>query len=413
MRAVHTDFSLLHDYLAKVAHLVELPEELECLKPESSRFQQIANQRVNENNGYLDEVVKILESFFELNRYNNNIILATPKGGGRTTLRDIAHWLLAQARNREPHEVITQLIAFIKNDSVPMSEILAIWGLNPIKAVDFGDNIQLVSLNSLPPSIRKDQFTGIQESRLPFSSIFPGPLPRAALKWDFNFSPIASGKTESPFLQSKRERMEQIAKCLCLLNTPASIVGYWYQCDMNTPVIGGVRSSEEGFAIEHAFKSRTDETDYDSIEINKILTQFENLSDKDKRRFEIPLTRLNKALRSFDNSEKALELGIAVESLIAPTKEEISYQIRLKGAYLLGGSTLEKKYNFELIKKLYDLRSTIAHGNSLGEKIKFRSENIETGELLKKMSILCSELMRAILKRGKFIDDWDGALLGW
>lgn len=405
------NFSDLIQPLEDLSKKSLLHPQLDYLNPDSGRYKQIAHQWVNDTDGLIEKITEIMTSIPEMKNYQVGSIRRSPSGTASFRLTEIARWALAQSRVRPSLEVVNQLQEFVSLNSVPMSEVLVIWGLNPILPIQLTEHISLIPLNSLNPSDPMDQLTGIRAAFHPVGTSFPHPRPTAALKWDFIHTPILSA-TLSLNSPSKMEEMKEIVKCLCLIdNTPVCEIASWYECEPTTPIIGGVLGWN-GQATEHIFHTLIQAKEYNQGLVQSIVQKFMSLTPEDRRRFYIPLNRLNTALRRNDSSDIALELGIALEGLLDPGDTDIAYKVRQRGTYLLGGTAQEKKERFEKLKRLYDIRSRVAHGSEPKSTVKINGVEVQTSRFLKDSTIMCAELTRVILVSG-FILDWDGVILGW
>jgi hypothetical protein len=155
-----------------------------------------------------------------------------------------------------------------------------------------------------------------------------------------------------------------------------------------------------------------DPVNYDATYARSIVERFLSFSESERQRLYIPLSRLNTALRSTDNANTALDLGIAIESLLRVEQGDISYKVRQRGTLLLDGNSDEKRNTFEHLRKLYDLRSKVAHGNTLASTVPVNGRAIPTDQFLKECCIICARMIRKVIESG-FVSDWDGMLLGW
>jgi len=94
----------------------------------------------------------------------------------------------------------------------------------------------------------------------------------------------------------------------------------------------------------------------------------------------------------------------ALECLFSTAKTEINYRIAERIALMLGDNGTERKRYFNLIKKAYDVRSTIVHGSSL----KGKSEELEEvskglDQVLRKLMITDNDIFN---KEDKEIEDY-------
>lgn len=89
-----------------------------------------------------------------------------------------------------------------------------------------------------------------------------------------------------------------------------------------------------------------------------------SLDESNQARLRVPLDRLNRSyLAGIRSVDKAIELGIALESLYAPTKlsEGIAFAVRTRAARFLGGSLEERRRTVTTLRDVYDLRSRAVH----------------------------------------------------
>ncbi len=382
-------------------------EQLNHMNPESGRYQQILNQRTKEGDGSIQILAQEFAKIEELRILNNSFIQRSPQGGQSIGLDDFAHWALAQARKRRAGEVLDQLETFLSKKSVPMSEVIAIWGINPKSRIKVTKDISIVPFESLIQSDVKDQLTGIKDTAHTGGTSFPHPRPKSALKYDFLHNPFDSHRKEA-----KEAEMREIIKCLCLLNgTSVCEIAHWFECEINTPIIGGVLGWSAQ-AIEHAFHVSIDKQDISEIDAQNLVAKYVNFNPAEKNRLNIPLNRLNTALRRYEASEIALELGISLEGLLEPGDSDISYKIRQRGAHLIGDAPGKKQEIFNMLKQLYSIRSKVAHGSDIEKIVKIGGTPESIEMFMEKSKKICVEITRKIVDEG-FVKDWDGALLGW
>jgi hypothetical protein len=101
-----------------------------------------------------------------------------------------------------------------------------------------------------------------------------------------------------------------------------------------------------------------------SDELCECVSRFVALAEADSKRLRIPLDRLNRSIIAGPSGvERAIELGISIESLYAPSKlaEGIGYAIKTRAAKFLGGSINERHQIAAVLRDLYELRSLAVH----------------------------------------------------
>jgi hypothetical protein len=446
-------FTLLRERLKAFSGQIEPPKELDGLRPESGNYRTHLNKYVDNSSGIVEQILAIFPTIPELAPYNEGTVRSSPTSSGTIKWSTIAHWLLAQSRLSGADSAVERLEEFASSNSAVISEVIALWGLHPKSAIQLTDDIELVPIDMLVPSNRRDWWTGLDPNISGVRMNFVAPRCTAALRRQFvhrdilvrerqlsalekAISSLSLPLTEDSLKRAVEEaapamleefkrkieecqfdskepgRMREIVRCLCLIqNTAVCELANWYECPLSTPMIGGVLGSG-GQAIEHIFQMEVQPEEYDESSARSLVEQFLAMRENDRRKLHIPLSRLNTALREPQAEDKALDLGIAVESLLGPGHEEISYKIRIRGALLAGGNANDRRHTFYHLHRLYSLRSTVAHGDKLGPSVMVDGNQVTTDAFLKECCNICSRMIRETIKSG-FVSDWEGRLLGW
>jgi hypothetical protein len=400
--------------LQRISPLVQRSPQLDSLNPDCAKFEWILNQRVDDKDPYLLEFEQLLFIQDDLAPFREGFLRRSPSGSQSVKLRDVAHWMIAQAKLRDPSSVISDFTQFLLNNSVTMFEVRAIWGLHPAEEIELHDSISLCLLESLPKSQPKDQLFGIRDTLLTEGTSFPQPRPKGAITRKFSHTPILAPQGLVIHDNEKTDRIEEIKQALVLLSKYSiAQISSWYQCDVRTPIIGGVLGWS-GHALEHAFASPIPEQSYESDSTRNLVQSFLSLDPRTTGLLEVPLDRLNRAKRVSDLRTLAIELGIALEATLTTGSERgsIAYKIRQRGAIILGSDSEKKRYIFNLLKKVYSLRSMAVHGGDIPEEIVWQGRKTPTRTILQEGVDYCSEIIRIIVQRGQF-PDWDGLILGW
>jgi hypothetical protein len=121
----------------------------------------------------------------------------------------------------------------------------------------------------------------------------------------------------------------------------------------------------------------------------------------------IPLDRLGRAGREYDFADRAIDLGIALESLLLHDigdRGELSFRLSLRGAWLIGGSSKERLEIQKALRALYDLRSRAVHSGVV-DRI---AENQNT---ITDATEICKMLIRKIIEL-KCEVDWPRIVVG-
>jgi len=89
------------------------------------------------------------------------------------------------------------------------------------------------------------------------------------------------------------------------------------------------------------------------------------------------LEKYNSALLRTEFFDKVVDTTICFETLI-PGNSELTYKLSLYIAYITSTSPHERENTFEEMKKLYEVRSKIVHGDLNGSSIKKKLRKVET-----------------------------------
>ena len=168
------------------------------------------------------------------------------------------------------------------------------------------------------------------------------------------------------------------------------------------------KSGDYYISVEEEYQLLEGEVD----SLREFWQDFQNSRRKGK------LRDLKIALRRFNSSygepfeDRLLDHMIAFESLYLEDKQELSYKLALRAAFLLGRKKKERKAIYETLRKAYETRSTIVHGREHRVKEKDRKELQElvadTEEYLRysiKRFIKLSDLRTLKQLRERLLDD--------
>ncbi|WP_193098104.1 HEPN domain-containing protein [Burkholderia sp. Z1] len=143
----------------------------------------------------------------------------------------------------------------------------------------------------------------------------------------------------------------------------------------------------------------------------RVAAKYLMLSWEMKQKLRVPLQRLNEAVKHRENVDRALDLGIALESLLLnhqPSKEQLSLQFRIRGAWLLGESGQHRAELFDIFNKLYSYRSFAAHSGAVAPA---KTSEEEVKKTLEAGLRLCADAIRKVIDNGGF-PAWDRLVVG-
>lgn len=132
---------------------------------------------------------------------------------------------------------------------------------------------------------------------------------------------------------------------------------------------------------------------------NGFWTDYRRVVGAKKRtpRFSLALRRFNFGYERVRPEDRLIDYTIALEALLLKQNEqqELAYRFALRGARLLGDDETRRVEVHGLLRKTYQLRSEIAHGGQVQDRVRFDSNELQFNEFVGKVS----EIVRAALKR--------------
>ena len=169
-----------------------------------------------------------------------------------------------------------------------------------------------------------------------------------------------------------------------------------------TTLLGGIDQSE---SPAEAGKSQIEEA-------KRIYDEFARFNSKQKKKLMIAVKRWIKSKTFQEDVDRMIDLGIALESLYLPkgTREQLTYQFRLRASRYLGDNKADRKDLLLEFNKIYGCRSTAVHGGTLQETVKIKEVPIPMSSFIERAQDYCRHSILKILKEGKF-PDWDDLML--
>lgn len=158
-----------------------------------------------------------------------------------------------------------------------------------------------------------------------------------------------------------------------------AIVGIWSELDASIPFSSETRTTGLYPIHEPSIESYQPASipDHRREEARRVVSLLLDRSEGDREPFRTPLDRLSLSGRRGRTIDRYLDVGIALESLLAyedPLTTEIRYRLRVRAARFLGGTLPERQQTAKRVDELYKRRSTVGHGKKMRAEPKGEKE---------------------------------------
>lgn len=325
----------------------------------------------------------------------------------RVDPRFLAGWLISRGQIVGAEQSVADLGRYLAADSIEIREILAVDGFDVFGSVELGA-YELMGWNQVPMTDSK--------WRVLVSTFFRGGTPRAALVRRHKIEPVHlypwRGSTDSG-ARVPIEPALDVLRCVTA-TTGAGIrrLHYWFEPEEWAP--WAVYRSSFGFDSNN-MDSPASLDESQILQLRSCVSHFMALEEGNRSRLRVPLDRLNGSyLARMRSVDVAIELGIALESLYAPSKlsEGIGYAVRTRAARFLGGSIEERNAVVKRIKDVYDLRSRAVHAGRFdaGERSKKWSDEANVRNALEEGQGLVGKSLVKIIQEGE--PNWEDFDIG-
>lgn len=343
----------------------------------------------------------------------SNAWFRTPNGGEIINPAILAKWLVLRARkvgHREAYETIGKLI---KKTITTGYHVTLISGLNLNGNIEFGDDIQLIPGHSVPEQIQDGISQKIAHSR-----------PDVHPPYSFLLQPIEIDLLSDSLSDSIEKRTQAyvnsqfpIVNFLSLFSNHHApcIDRFWFVLPDSTPMSGIVDSGYQSYLEIRPPKVPEDWQKVDLTSVSDLYKVYCQIPDKKRLPIEIALWRRSQAMNTWDDINKAIDLGIALESVLTSpkTREQLSLHIRLVGSKLVSKDPDERSTIFLLLKSVYQIRSEAVHNGTVEKSYKIKNRgSVRTSEILDEGIALLGRCIKEIIRRGGLTqDDFEALLL--
>jgi hypothetical protein len=348
-------------------------------------------------------------------------MLSNGAGGGRLSdATPLAQWYLWRANAVGDQRTEKELEEFLNSDRIPALATLWIYGLGCTKPTYVTDSVQLLNIEAIQDSSEKEEFS---RSDIESGKNGTPPAPAAALTKEYLVGKVIPDQLESSFDVHNRSTAKVHAELLALATVLNCLPGVCCVPGYSTSYLpssvppGPFSGSGGGTPIFDILpRRRTEFINGQERLAAQLLRSYEAKSPKVKDRLQRAMFRLAQAKGRLDDGDRALDLGIALEMLLLNSEHngqelpgQLNLHFRLRGSWLIGIDTLERRSIYKALGKLYGLRSQIAHNGYSDELMTM--DNQERQTLLTNLIGIAERIFQKIIIED-VPSDWASLILG-
>ncbi len=254
------------------------------------------------------------------------------------------------------------LEVYLAHESVKMTFCVWVYGIQPERSYHFND-ISLVPVEEMPDSPERDHYLTLVRN-------LQSPVAHAAFTAEEEVPRVVDDEAEAQHLMSDlaRQPWGRLCEAVALVNglEDLSCAPHW-QCAYGPPNAPfgpwtGGGKSRTCFDIVGVHSRVFSETH--SQDLQEMLECYDQLALGERKRLQVILELVQRSKRQQAIEFKILDLGIAAEMLLmehSGNNDPISLPFRLRGCWLLGSNSGDRKTIHDTLKTLYDYRCQIAH----------------------------------------------------
>lgn len=331
----------------------------------------------------------------------------------------VASWLIFRALASDAQTAVIELKEFLDDPVSHVVEILLVAGIKPTHTVKLTEDVFLGPVEDAPSELmrlRREAIPHLKAASLQLDPFFAAgnsdAEPECAI-WRFRgIEPKWSSPELNISSASPSNELAELASLLTVVGpTPASSGHQWSEAVPGTPMkdyLGRAWTMNiEDTRVRGNISLTSEQTD----SITVLIEQYLNMKEFDRKKLNIPIHRLNQSVRHMDVVERAIDLGVALESLLLSDMDEktqLNLQFRLRGAWLLGKDGEDRVALSLKFRDIYACRSKAVHAGFVG---KHPGDLEKQAKLIEDGLGLCADAIRAIIIRGAF-PDWGRLVMG-
>lgn len=328
-------------------------------------------------------------------------------GGGQIFDAGAAQALLALSLKFGVDETATWYSSLLSGKLTTGLSVWLVQGIKTNSPIPITPQVSLVPFAALPQSRMTDeagQFV-LAEHRLSFGRApTMATLSALVVSYEFDQRLVPNGSSfPSPTVKS----LSQIMEGLSLVGpSPVRQVRHWGQTA--DPMFEFVRGGSGYGEMHHDLAGTVGAPEtYLSSDSVGLVQKYVHLAENHPH-LSISVQRLSAALRRSDPTDKAIELGTALESAIAgESPTEITYRLSLRVARVLEADLAERKRIRSTMRAFYSMRSDAVHTGKISGEYKVTGQpRMTSSSLASAAQDYLVRCLRLFVSQG-FVADWD------
>jgi hypothetical protein len=269
--------------------------------------------------------------------------------------RFLIQWLISRGQQVGSKQAVNDVARYLDSETIEVTAILAIDGFTVERNIELGE-YELVAWDSVVMTDTKWHVAA--------RGLFGGITPTAAVirRLEIRRVHVRPWESPGPNVSLSIEPALDVLRCVtAVAGAGFRLLHYWHEPEEWAP--WAVSRSTFGVdSTTHPWP--TDLSEPLVSQLRESVSHLRKLDESNRLRLRVPLDRLNRSyLAGMRSVDKAIELGITLESLYAPAKlsEGIAFAVRTRAARFLGGSLEERRGTVTTLRDVYDLRSRAVH----------------------------------------------------
>ncbi|WP_404292393.1 hypothetical protein ACD578_08895 [Microvirga sp. RSM25] len=362
---------------------------------------------------WADPLEASLKSFLQL---GDDDFLVTGSGSSKIEFFHIANSMIERLVLGVPEtKIIDDWIDLLSSRKGLTAFVCCVSGVTVSSAIILGPGVQVIPPEQLPATREREAIFRIGRDGQPIFDFSITQqrwrIPSAAIlieSSDFNIIRGGNSPSEVSDLMRRQSVVQDRVLVAMALSGVCAPVPSWSYSTAVHPALAyhGLGSSGVGGTLA---APPIQSGAIDPTILAEIYEAISKLGPKEQASLSLSIGRLARSRGHASPADRAIDLGIAIESLLLHgesgpgAKGELRNKVGLRGAWLLGRTPEEREHVFRLLRSAYDARSQAVHSGVISQK---------NMSILEDADQISSQLFRVVVQMGRY-PDWDKLVLGY